>query len=267
MRALRSTIVTEPLTFWLRQFADTGRIGFAWLARLSFRLMDNSGLRADFDCLHCFVPAREGKPGLEPALVLLHDSGSDETQLLSIGESIALDRGVNVLALRGWCKSETGYSFLECLPEAERRAEFYIEQADRLSAFLREAAREYQIDPGRTVLMGCGDGATMAAALMFVHAESLGGAILYRPQAPFRPRPLPALPGYPVLLLLGRNDLITFEEPAIELAETLFDCGCDVRKIQVPLNHRLTEKVIRAARVWHRKILAMPSEVESLTSS
>jgi hypothetical protein len=56
----------------------------------------------------------------------------------------------------------------------------------------------------------------------------------------------------------------TREEKAASeaLAETLFDCGCSVRKVRVPVNAHFDGKVIKAIRAWYKKVAATDISVE-----
>ena len=138
----------------------------------------------------------------------------------------------------------------------------FIERADRISKFLDWAVSEYDLNPGRTVVFGMGDGATLAASLLFVHSELLGGAALIRPKSPFRPKPLPALPCYPILLVTGQRESPDFQAEAKELTDLLFQCGCSVRRVRVPLDHRFEAKLIRAGSAWYRKVSSVDISIE-----
>jgi predicted esterase len=107
-----------------------------------------------------------------------------------------------------------------------------------------------------------GDGATLAASLLFVHSELLGGAVLIRPRSPFRPKPLPALPCYPILLVTGQRESPDFQAEAKELADLLFQCGCSVRRVRVPLDHRFEAKLIRTGSAWYRKVSSVDISIE-----
>ncbi len=132
--------------------------------------MSETGIRTDADCAHRFISADQAEPGPEPALVLLHDSGANEEQLLSVAEVWARDHRTNVLSLRGWFPYNEGYSFLGSPNDSICKETCFIERADRISKFLEWAVGEYDLNPGRTVVFGMGDGATLAASLLFVHS-------------------------------------------------------------------------------------------------
>jgi phospholipase/carboxylesterase len=212
--------------------------------------------------LHRFISADRAEPGPEPALVLLHDSGENETQLLAIVEAASEDGKANVIALRGLFGYENGFSLLGTPGNAEPGESLFIERANRISEFLEWAVQEYDIDPAKIVMFGAGDGATLAVTLLFVHSELLGGAVLYRPKSPFRPKPLPALPCYPILLINPKNDSKEEKSAAEALAQLLFDCGCSVRKVRVPTNHRCEEKAVKAIRAWYKKVAATDISIE-----
>lgn len=210
----------------------------------------------DREFFHRFISADRAEPGPEPAFVLLHDSGGNEEDLLSIVEAGAEDGKANVIALRGLFEYEAGFSFLGTPQEFDPVEPCFVDRADRISRFLNWAAKEYNLDPAKTVVFGAGDGATLAVTLLFVHSELLGGAVLIRPKSPFRPKPLPALPCYPILLMNPKNESREEKLASEALAETLFDCGCSVRKVGVPANAHFEAKVIKAIRAWYKKVAA-----------
>jgi phospholipase/carboxylesterase len=217
---------------------------------------------SDREFFHRFISADLAEPGPEPAFILLHDSGGNEEDLLSVVEAGAEDRKANIIALRGSFDYKDGFSFLGTPQEFAPSEPCFIERADRFSRFLNWAAKEYDLDLAKVVVFGAGDGATLAVTLLFVHSELLGGAVLIQPKSPFRPRPLPALPCYPILLMNPKNETHEEKVASEALAETLFDCGCSVRKVRVPANAHFDEKVIKAIRAWYKKVSATDISVE-----
>ncbi|MFY9989355.1 MAG: hypothetical protein WAK31_31675 [Chthoniobacterales bacterium] len=211
---------------------------------------------------HRFISADRAEPGPEPAFVLLHDSGENEEDLLSIVEAGAEDGKANVIALRGLFEYGKGFSFLGTPHEFDPTAPCFLNRADEISGFLALVSKEYNLDPAKLIIFGSGDGATLAVTLLFVHSEMLGGAVLIRPKSPYRPKPLPALPCYPILLLNPKDETDEEKAAAEIVSETLFDCGCSVRKIRVPANTHFEEKVIKATRAWYKKVAATDISVE-----
>jgi phospholipase/carboxylesterase len=211
---------------------------------------------------HRFLSADRADPGAEPVFILLHESGGNEEDLLSIVEAGAADGKANVIALRGLFDYTPGFSFLGEKQAFAPNEPCFIDRANRVSRFFNWAAKEYNLDPAKTIVLGSGDGATLAVTLLFVHSELLGGAVLIRPKSPFRPKPLPALPCYPILLLNPKNEGRDEKAASEALAETLFDCGCSVRKVHVPADAHFDEKVIKSIRAWYKKVVATDISVE-----
>jgi phospholipase/carboxylesterase len=217
---------------------------------------------SDREFFHRFISADRAEPGPEPAFILLHDSGGNEEDLVSLVEAGAEDGKANVIAIRGLFDYQPGFSFLGTKQEFAPTEPCFIDRADRISRLFNWAAKEYSLDPAKTVVFGSGDGATLAITLLFVHSELLGGAILIRPKSPFRPKPLPALPCYPILLINPKNESREEKAASETLAETLFDCGCSVRKVRVPANAHFDDKVVRAIRAWYKKVSATDISIE-----
>ena len=232
------------------------------LSRIADGSVNLTEALSDREFFHRFISADRAEPGAEPVFVLLHDSGGNEEDLLSIVEAGAEDGKANVIALRGLFDYQPGFSFLGTTQEFAPGEPCFIDRADRVSRFFNWAAKEYNLDPGKTVVVGAGDGATLAVTLLFVHSELLGGAILIRPKSPFRPKPLPALPCYPILLVNPKNESRDERAASETLAETLFDCGCSVRKVRVPANAHFDEKVVKAIRAWYKKVSATDISIE-----
>lgn len=215
--------------------------------------MENQ-LLTGLDSHHLFIPASSAMSKPEPALLLLHDSGADEKQLLSVAEILAKDTGTNILSMRGWFPYRDGFSFLCDGSERVPDESLFIERASRVSGFIDWAVKAYSLNPARLLCFGTGEGATLAATLLFAHSEVLGGAILVQPKNPFRPKPLPALPCYPILLLTGRKAPVELEEQARALQDTLFQCGCSVKNRHLRLDDRVDAQLIRASRDWFKKV-------------
>jgi hypothetical protein len=85
---------------------------------------------------------------------------------------------------------------------------------------------------------------------------------MIRPRSPFRPKLLPALPCYPILLLNPKNESSEEKAASETVAETLFDCGCSVRKVRVPANAHFEGKIVKAIRAWYKKVAATDISIE-----
>jgi len=196
--------------------------------------------------IHRFIPAKEADSPL--ALLLLHGTGGDETDLLGLGQELA--PGAALLSPRGKVL-ENG------LPRYFRRlAEGVFDLADlrvrthELADFVETAAQRYRLPSERVFAVGFSNGANIAASVLLLRPQVLAGAVLFRPMVPLVPDPMPNLYGKPVLLAAGRRDPIVSPEEAERLRRLLAQAGADVTVHWAQAAHGLTPADIDAARAW-----------------
>jgi phospholipase/carboxylesterase len=192
---------------------------------------------------HRFKPA--GRADLAP-LLLLHGTGGDETDLLTLGEMVSPEAAL---------LSPRGQVFENGMPRFFRRfAEGVFDETDvrrrasDLSGFVSEARLKYGI--AAPIALGFSNGANIAAAVLMLHPGALAGAILLRAMPPLSQAPENEIAGAPVLILSGRSDPIAPPETAELLAAMLRRAGADVRHETVPAGHGLTREDIARAKSW-----------------
>ena len=151
--------------------------------------------------MHRFEPAARGDA---PTLLLLHGTGGNEDDLLPLGQMIA--PGAALLSPRGKVL-ENG------MPRFFRRmAEGVFDEADvrrralDLAAFIEEARAAYGLPA--PIAVGYSNGANIAAALLYLQPQVLGGAVLLRAMVPLASGPEARADGTPVLILSGAMDPI-----------------------------------------------------------
>lgn len=112
-------------------------------------------------------------------LVLLHDIGSNEQELLDLTASF--DPRFYTLSLqapRQLGPSAYGWYQLAFTPSGQRLDPAQVEEARRkLIEFLKVAPSHYQADPDRVVLLGFSQGATMALTMLLTAPEGLSGVV------------------------------------------------------------------------------------------
>ena len=197
----------------------------------------------DLGFIHRYIPATQ--PGLPP-LLLLHGTGGDENDLISLG--VQLLPGAALLSPRGKVL-ENG------MPRFFRRlAEGVFDQADlkartlELAEFIAGARKAYGLEA--PIAVGFSNGANIAVSLLLARLDALAGAVLLRAMLPFEPQPLPDLADKPVLLLLGSDDQMIPAASSQRLVQSLQAAGADLVHKALPAGHNLTQNDLIIAAHW-----------------
>jgi phospholipase/carboxylesterase len=192
---------------------------------------------------HAFVRGESDR-----TLLLLHGTGGNENDLLSIGRD--LDPKASLLSPRGKVLENGLPRFFRRLAEGVFDEEDLIRRTHELADFIAEAAEKYSIDHRRIYAVGYSNGANIAASLLLLRPGVLAGAALLRAMVPLIPDALPDLNGTPVLLMSGHHDPIIPTENSRRLAVLLGDAGADVTLRFENAGHQLTQYTLDATRRW-----------------
>jgi phospholipase/carboxylesterase len=193
--------------------------------------------------IHRFVPGNSGR-----TLLLLHGTGGNENDLLSLGRE--LDREAALLSPRGKVLENGAPRFFRRLAEGVFDEEDLVRRAHELADFVEAAAAHCSLDPRRIVAVGYSNGANIASAILLLRPGVLCGAALLRAMVPLRPEHLPQLNGAPVLVASGNYDPIVPEENARELVALLRRAGADVTVFSEDAGHNLTNETLATTRRW-----------------
>ncbi|HEX6819229.1 MAG TPA: alpha/beta hydrolase [Ktedonobacterales bacterium] len=204
---------------------------------------------APLDFIHRFVPAH-GAAKDAPTLLLLHGTGGDENDLLSLGPMLAPKAAL--LSPRGKVSEQGMARFFRRLAEGVFDENDIRKRSAELAAFVAQAATFYDFDPKRVVAVGFSNGAITAASLMLLHPDTLAGAILSHAMIPLVPETLPDLRGRPVLLTTGQSDMIVPASESERLAKLLERAGAEVTLDRQPGGHALTRAEIEMGAGWLR---------------
>ncbi len=199
--------------------------------------------------IHKFVPS-SGSP---TTVLLLHGTGGDENDLLSIARGLAPRAAL--LSPRGKVDENGNLRFFRRLREGVFDEDDIRLRAAELEKFIRDSAAEYAFDPSRVVALGYSNGANIAAALLLLHPGLLSGAALLRAMLPLVPEPLLPIAGTPVLMLSGQHDGIVPQDRAEKLAQTLSYAGAKVEVRWHNLGHELGPEDFTAARDFLASLL------------
>jgi predicted esterase len=199
----------------------------------------------DLDFVHVYEPPADPNA---PILLLLHGTGGNEQDLLSLGEVLAPDAGM--LSPRGKVLERGAPRFFRRLAEGVFDIEDLKFRTGELADFLLAAASRYGFDAARLIAVGFSNGANIAASTMLLRPDALTGGILIRAMVPLVPDPLPTLPRTRLLLSNGRTDPLVSLDETERLAKLFRDAGADVTLKWQPGGHELTQGDVSAARQW-----------------
>ncbi len=198
----------------------------------------------DLGYVHRFLPGAPDKP----VLLLLHGTGGDENDLLPLGE--ALLPGAARLSPRGKVLEHGMPRFFRRLAEGVFDLEDLRQRTHELADFVAAAGTAYDFGERGPVAVGFSNGANIAAAMLLLRPEVLGGALLIRPMVPLVPEQLPDLAGVPVQILAGQADPLVPAPQSEALAELLRRTGASVDVRWVVGGHGLTREDVDAGKSW-----------------
>jgi phospholipase/carboxylesterase len=201
-------------------------------------------MAADLGFIHRFIPGAPDKP----ALLLLHGTGGDENDLLPLGE--ALLPGAPRLSPRGKVLENGMPRFFRRLAEGVFDLDDLRQRTHELADFVDVAVGAYDLGERRPVAVGLSNGANIAAAMLLLRPEVLGGALLIRPMVPLTPEVLPDLRGLPVQINAGQLDPLVPAPQSEALATLLREAGASVDLRWIAGGHALTREDLEAGRAW-----------------
>ncbi len=195
---------------------------------------------------HVFEP---GTDPVAPPLLLLHGTGGSEHDLLRLGRAIS--PGSALLSPRGDVSEGGAARFFARLAEGVFDPQEVSRRTHALADFVLAAAAHYKFEAARLVALGFSNGANIAATLLLLRPESLGGGILLRPMVVLdQPAAPGSLAGKRVLLCNGTTDPLVPPDHPPRLAALLRGGGAEVKIELLPASHALTPQDVAAAQSW-----------------
>ncbi|MCB0830177.1 MAG: alpha/beta hydrolase [Solirubrobacterales bacterium] len=202
--------------------------------------------------IHVFEP---GDPSR--TLLLLHGTGGDENDLVSLGRQLA--PGAGILSPRGKVLENGMPRFFRRLEVGKLDIPDLLVRTDELADWLGRAAADYDFDPAGLVGLGLSNGANIATSLLFRQPGSLAAAALLRPMLPYPPPEELDLDGTPVLVASGGRDQFVPAGESEALARELESHGGEVEFIFDPeAGHGLTQEDLKATFRWLEAIRTGP---------
>lgn len=195
---------------------------------------------------HVFEPATDAS---KPPLLLLHGTGGSEQDLLRLGRT--LSPGSAMLSPRGDVSEAGALRFFARQAEGVFDPAEVTRRTHALADFILAAAKHYQIEPQRLLAVGFSNGANIAATIMLLRPEALGGGILLRPMVVLDKTAAPgSLAGRRVLLINGGVDPLVPHDQPPRLAAMLRAGGAEVKAEMVQASHQLTPQDVTLAQSW-----------------
>jgi predicted esterase len=220
---------------------------------------------------HRYIPAAAGTPSAgRVTLLLLHGTGGDENDLISLGQSLL--PGAGILSPRGKVLEGGMPRFFRRIAEGVFDQEDLALRTGELAEFIAGAIRAYSLAADGLVAVGFSNGANIAASLLLRRPGLLRGAILLSPMVPFEPEPMPDLTSTKVFIAAGRDDTIAPAAQAERLAELLRQAGAEVTLHLERGGHRVSHTALDAARQWIGRALGggevqRPAELSARSES
>src|SRR4051812_45317870 len=200
---------------------------------------------ADLGFIHRFRPGT--RTGATP-LLLLHGTGGNEDDLLSLGETLA--PGAPLLSPRGKVLENGMPRFFRRLAEGVFDLEDLKYRTNELADFVTAAGKHYGFATDQLVAVGYSNGANIAASMLLLRPEIIHRAILFRAMVPLIPDTLPDLSLLHVWIGAGDQDPIIPPSEVQRLVELLRRAGADVTIRFFNAGHGLTNDDVEAARNW-----------------
>jgi predicted esterase len=195
--------------------------------------------------VHRFVSGT--RPEAAP-LLLLHGTGGNEDDLVSLGRTFAPE--APLLSPRGRVLENGMPRFFRRHAEGVFDLDDLRFRAAELAEFLSWAREKYGLGEVAPIAVGFSNGANIAAALLLLHPGSLSAAMLLRPMVPLVPDSLPVLDDVRVLIAAGRSDPIISSQQSQALADLLNKAGAEVTLHWSDAGHGLTREDLEIGQRW-----------------
>ena len=178
-------------------------------------------------------------------LLLLHGTGADEHDLLSLGR--ALDPDANLLSPRGLVVAEGMSRFFLRYPDGRFDEPGIVKNADELAEFVASATFEYGFDAEKVWAVGFSNGANAAGSLMLLHPETLRGVAAFGTTKSFTssPKQTPNLTGKKILIANGELDDYSPAAKTDEMVREFRSFGASVELMMHKGGHTISHEHVK----------------------
>lgn len=193
--------------------------------------------------IHEFINKQSKK-----TIILLHGTGGNEKDLLSVGEMI--DPKANLLGIRGNVLENGMNRYFRRLAEGIFDLEDLKKRTDELYEEIIILSKQYHLDLNETIGLGYSNGANILANLLFLYPNIIQKAILFHPMVPDRNVDMSNLSKTNVFISSGINDPICPKEESDDLVQLFQNREANVTLNWEITGHQLTYSEINKAKEW-----------------
>jgi phospholipase/carboxylesterase len=189
---------------------------------------------------HVWLP----QPGASRTLLLLHGSGADEHDLLSLGRE--LDPRANILSPRGAVTQQGMTRFFEYEPDFTPSRESLISEVGKLAEFLELASARYDFPLESVVTVGFSNGSHAGGALLLLRPDLMQTLVAFgTTQVLSELDEEPDLRGKQVFVANGKLDHYSPEEKTVAMIAQLERFGAEVTLLMHPGGHQISGEHVR----------------------
>jgi phospholipase/carboxylesterase len=216
------------------------------------------------ELVHQIAAARAGQPP-HPILLLLHGRGSNEWDLLPIGQ--AVDPRFFVVSVRAPRRfyagfDGEGYAWYDSLAPGRPDPETFLQSLRQLSRFVDQLPEAYPVDPTRLIPLGFSQGAMMSNALTLTAPDKLAGAVLlsgFQPSLDLLEVCTEGLKGKSIFAAHGLYDGVLGVEMGRAVRDTLTGLQTDLTYREYPIEHQIVPTELDDINTWLQARLTAPA--------
>lgn len=189
---------------------------------------------------HVWLPNR----GASRTLLLLHGSGADEHDLLSLGRE--LDPRANILSPRGAVSQQGMTRFFEYEPDFTPSRESLLQEVGKLADFLELASQRYDFQLESVVTVGFSNGSHAGGALLLLRPDLMQALVAFgTTQVLTELAREPDLRGKQVFIANGEQDHYSPEAKTVAMIDQLEGFGAEVSLLMHPGGHQISGDHVR----------------------
>ncbi len=189
---------------------------------------------------HVWLPQQ----GASRTLLLLHGSGADEYDLLSLGRE--LDPAANILSPRGTVSQQGMTRFFEYGPDFTPSQDSLLREVGKLAEFLEWASAHYDFQLGSVVTVGFSNGSHAGAALLLLRPDLMQTLVAFGTTQVMTEVPKdPDLRGKQVFIANGKQDHYSPQEKTVAMIEQFESFGAEVTLLMHSGGHQISQEHVR----------------------